>query len=120
VGAGRGVGEFELRDAERTVPDLVRGEVDGDEHVGFVAAGFEPVFGTEEADFLLNGGEEDEVAFGLDVAAIDGAEHLERRHEVAGVVADTGGSEGVTFALDFDEGVGGKDGVGVGGEARSV
>ena len=52
----------------------------------------------------------------LDAAAVQRAEHLERGHQIPGVVADAGRAQDVALALDAQVGVLGEDGVRVRGE----
>src|SRR5208283_2776993 len=116
MSAWRGKEKLVLRDAERSVPDLIGRQVDRDEHVRLVAAGLEPMFGPQEAEFFLHRGEEDEVSLRAYAAAIEGAEHLESRHEVRGIVADPGRRQRIAFAADMDGCALREDCVSVGGE----
>ena len=116
VGAGGGVDELQGGETKGTVPDDAERDVGGNEHIGLARGVGEPVAGTLQAGFLLGGGEEDEVALGADLGAIELAEEFEHGGQVAGVVTDAGGFEELAFALDFDWSGGRKDGVHVGTE----
>ena len=87
-----------------------------DEHIGLVAARFQPVLGAHQPHLLLHRREEDEVPLRLHAAAIERAEHLQRRHQVRRVVADTRRSQNVAFPLHFHVGAFREDRVHVRGE----
>ena len=74
------------------------------------------MFGAQQSQFLLHRRQEDEIALGLDAAAVEGAEHFQRGHQVGGVVAHAGRAQYVAFALHLQVGAFGEYGVHVGGE----
>ncbi len=116
MGSGRGVEEFELSDAESAVPDLVGSQVGRNEEVRFIAALFEPVLRAQEAEFFLDGGEEDEIASCVLIGALERAEGFESRHEVGGIVANAGRAQDVANAFYFHVGTFGEDRIRVGGD----
>ena len=99
VRARGGVEKLVLRDAQGAVPDLLGREVHRHEHVRLVAARREPVFRAQKSQFFLHGRDKDQIAFRLDVAPVERAEHLEGRQQVGRVVANAGRAQHVAFAL---------------------
>ena len=74
------------------------------------------MLGPEQTQFLLDGRQEDEVARSLDAAAVEGAEHLQGRHQVRRVVANARRPQDVAFAFHLQVGALRENRVHVGGE----
>ncbi len=114
--ARRRVEELELRDAQRAVPHIGHPDVDRHEQIGLVAARLEPVLRAEKSSLFLRGGEENEVAAGLNAATLQRPEHLQDGDQIRRVVPDTGRTQDVALTLHGQVGALGKHRVHVRGK----